>query len=236
VSPLLNKPEFDNYAQSYDAALNEGLALSGESKSYFAEGRVHWLARCLAQREFDPASVLDFGCGTGTSTPFLLDILGAKSVVGLDVSPSSVEIAARTHGAKNTRFALCSEYEANGEIDLAFTNGVFHHIPPADRPAALRQVNAALRPGGLLAFWENNPWSPGTRWIMSRIPFDRDAVLVWPQGARRLLRQAGFNILLTHFAFIFPGFLRRLRWLEPHVRKLALGGQYLVLARKDGTA
>ena len=39
------KSEFDDYAGSYDAALNQGLALSGESKEYFAHERVRWLAR-----------------------------------------------------------------------------------------------------------------------------------------------------------------------------------------------
>src|SRR5262249_19225859 len=116
--------------------------------------------------------------------------------------------------------------------DLAYTTGVFHHIPPTSHMASLRQIWTALKPGGLFAFWEHNPWNPGTRYIMSRIPFDHDAIMVWPRGARRLLRAAGFEIRGTDFVFVFPSFLRRLRWLEPWLCKLPLGGQYLVLARK----
>ena len=80
----LGDAEFDEYAdpEAYDAALDRGISISGEDKSYFARGRVAWLADCLKSHGLRPAQVLDFGCGTGTATPFLLDILeptGASS-------------------------------------------------------------------------------------------------------------------------------------------------------------
>jgi len=37
---------FDGYAKSYDAALSSALAPSGESREFFAHGRVEWLRRC----------------------------------------------------------------------------------------------------------------------------------------------------------------------------------------------
>ena len=67
---------------------------------------------------------------------------------------------------------------------------------------------------------------------MSRVPFDRDAVMLFPHEARRLLRQAGLDIVLTDSLFIFPASLAGLRPLEPRLCKLPIGGQYLVLARK----
>jgi hypothetical protein len=36
----------------------------------------------------------------------------------------------------------------------------------------------------------------------------------------------------TDFVFIFPALLKTLRFLEPPLRKLPLGGQYHVLCRK----
>jgi len=42
-APVYRNPEFDGYAEDYDAALRKGLAVSGESKEYFAERRVEWL-------------------------------------------------------------------------------------------------------------------------------------------------------------------------------------------------
>jgi len=43
--------EFDDYAGNYDAALNQGLALSGEPKEYFARERVRWRV-CLGLLAF----------------------------------------------------------------------------------------------------------------------------------------------------------------------------------------
>jgi SAM-dependent methyltransferase len=226
------KPEFDAFANDYDRALDQGLALSGESKAYFAAGRMHWLAKRLAHLEYDPENVLDFGCGTGGSTPYFFDFLAIDSYVGVDVSAESLAVAVERHGSRSARFCRCSEYSDVDAVDLAFTNGVFHHIPPGARAGALQQIFTALKPGGLFAFWENNPWNPGTRFIMSRIPFDRDAELVWPGAGRQLLRQAGFEILHTDFAFIFPSMLAKLRGLEARLCKVALGGQYMILARK----
>jgi SAM-dependent methyltransferase len=225
-------PQFDAYSQDYDESLHKGLALTGEGKDYFARERVRWLARRLAVLDVSPDTALDFGCGTGSATPYLFDALGISKLTGIDVSPRSIGVAEQLNASGNAQFKLASEYTPASDIDLAFTNGVFHHIPPPERSAALATIHAALRPGGLLAFWENNPWNPGTRMIMSRIPFDRDAIMLWPRAARRLLCAAGFEVLLTDFAFIFPKSLRLLRGFEQHLCKLPLGGQYIILARK----
>ncbi len=80
--------------------------------------------------------------------------------------------------------------------------------------------------------WENNPWNPGTRYVMSRIPFDRDAVTLTPREARALVRANGFDIVDTTFLFIFPRALRWLRALEPPLARLPFGAQYQVLCRK----
>ncbi len=85
----------------------------------------------------------------------------------------------------------------------------------------------------MFAFWENNPWNPGTRYIMSRVSFDANAITITPPEARRLLRAAGFAIVRTDTLFWFPRALRMLRPLEPLLSALPLGGQYLVLCRAE---
>lgn len=233
--PSSQRPLFDAYAKEYDAALMQGISVSGESKEYFAKGRVLWLVRRLAELGERPQSVLDFGCGTGSATPFLLEIPGVKSVLGVDVSQGSVDAARQRHGSTHARFLTLNEFAPVAQADLAFCNGVFHHIPVAERAGAVRFIHRALRPGGLFAFWENNPWNPGTRLVMSRIPFDRDAITLTPPEARRLLRDNGFEILGTDFQFIFPGMLRWLRPLEKALTRLPFGAQYQVLCRKSET-
>ena len=150
---------------------------------------------------------------------------------GVDVSAASLETARETHTRDGATFAMIEE-RIGATFDLAFCNGVFHHIPVAERHGAAAYVHDALLPGGFFALWENNPWNLGTRYIMSRVPFDRDAIMMSPPQTRRLLRDAGFDIVRTDYLFIFPHLLRTLRPLERVLSPFPLGGQYLVLARK----
>lgn len=231
----LDPKSFDAYAADYDAALNEGLRFTGESKEYFARMRIAWVRRMLGGSFAPGWRCLDFGCGTGTAIPFLKRTMEAAEVVGVDTSEESCELARRQHAAAGTRFARPDELcELAGRFDFAYCNGVFHHIPTVARGEAAAQVFGALKPGGWFAFWENNPWNPITRLLMRLVPFDRDAVLLWPAEARRLLRAGGFVIERTDFLFIFPAALGALRPLERWLCKTPAGGQYLVLARKPG--
>jgi SAM-dependent methyltransferase len=223
--------EFDSYASEYDDALAQGISVSGEDKDYFARGRVAWVMKCLKARGEMPQRALDFGCGTGTSIPLLIEG-GVKQALGVDTSEGSLAVARRLHPLRGVSFANAAEYRPDGSMDLAFCNGVFHHIPPAERREALAFIMASLRPKGIFAFWENNPWNPGTRYVMSRIPFDRDAITLSVLEARALVRASGFNILRTDFLFVFPRLLKPLRVLEPALSRLPLGAQYGILCQK----
>ncbi|MBZ5642539.1 MAG: methyltransferase domain-containing protein [Acidobacteriia bacterium] len=223
---------FDQYASAYEQALSVAIAPSGEGREYFAKGRVAWLKHCLDQIKESPRAILDFGCGDGATTPLLLRDLSAEKAVGVDVSEKSLEIARNLHAAVNLQYESMDEFQSWEQMDLAYCNGVFHHIPPARRAEALSLVRRSLRVGGLFSFWENSPWSPATRYVMSRCEFDRDAVLLTPPEARRLLRECGFAVLRTDFRFIFPHALRALRKIEDLVHRLPLGTQYQILCRK----
>jgi SAM-dependent methyltransferase len=221
---------FDAYAHDYDHALNQGLAVSGESRDFFLHGRVAWLKRRLNELRAHAHRVLDYGCGTGTSVGELQTLLGVTDVVGVDLS--SKEIAVARRDVPLGRFFVIQEFVPSGDRDLVYCNGVFHHVPIAERPAAIRYVFEALRPGGLFALWENNPWNPGTRYVMSRIPFDHDAITLSAPETRGLMQAAGFEIVNTDFLFVFPRILRPLRALEPRLARFPLGAQYMVLGRK----
>lgn len=224
--------EFDRYAEDYEAALAQGLSASGEDKAYFARGRIAWLANCLRRLHEQPRAVMDFGCGIGSAVPFFFELLKVESICGLDISERSLAVAKRVHGSARTQFFLFGQYQPREQIDLAFCNGVFHHIPPSERAVAVNYIYRSLRSGGLFALWENNPWNPGTRYVMRRIPFDRDAITLTPPEARALLRTSGFEILRTDFLFIFPRVLKCCRWIEPLLSPLPFGAQYQVLCRK----
>ncbi len=228
---MSDSAEFDQFAENYDDCLNSALAASGENKEFFARERVHWLARCLQEFHQGCRSVLDYGCGVGDTTELLREVLKSESAVGLDVSTSSLERARRNHGT-TCRFLTFPEYTPDESVDVIYCNGVFHHIPPAERAESVRYIFRCLRPGGVFALWENNPWNPGTQYVMHRCDFDRDAVKISPRKAPRLIAQAGLEILRTDYRFFFPRALRALRPLEDSLSWLPLGGQYQVLARK----
>lgn len=225
-------PEFDQYAADYDRALAQGISLSGEGQGYFAQGRVAELAACLQAESIQPRTVLDFGCGTGQATPYLLEQLHAERVIGVDISEGQLAVARRDHGSPRAAFQSLDEHQPAGLVDVAFCNGVFHHIPLDERAAMAGYVFRSLRPGGVFALWENNPWNPGARLVMRRIPFDRHAIMLSAPAARRLLAGAGFEIVSVRFAFVFPRALRALRWIEPRLAQLPAGAQYQVLARR----
>jgi SAM-dependent methyltransferase len=223
---------FDRYASAYEEALSNAIAPSGESREYFAEGRVAWLTRCLDELKMPVHSLLDFGCGDGATTPLLFHALRAQFATGVDVSAKSLDIARTQHGTEQIHFESIGEFQPNGQIDLAYCNGVFHHILPKQRAQALSLVHAAVRRDGFFSFWENNPWSLATRYVMSRCAFDRDAITLSPPAARTLLKQEGFEILRTDFRFIFPRSLRALRRIEDWIYRAPLGTQYQILCRK----
>ncbi len=203
---MIQRTEFDVVANHYEAALDRGISVSGETKDYFAKARIVWLAKhqCFPLAQF----------------------------LGLDTSSPSLQEARRLNFDRRSTFLNCVDYQPVGIIDLAFCNGVFHHILPEHRPGTIDYIHRSLRPGGLFAFWENNPWNPGTRYVMSRIPFDSDAITLSALEAQRLLKDTGFEILRTDFLFIFPRAFRFLRVLEPYLVRLPFGAQYQVLCRK----
>ena len=227
---------FDEFSDSYQKSLDQALRASGEGREYFAKGRVQWLKRCLAELNEIPRAVFDFGCGDGATSPILREALGADSVLGTDTTPKSIAQAKKAFANGSIAYTTLKEFRPTAECDVAYCNGVFHHIPPAERMQNLSLVHSALRPGGLFSFWENNPWNPGTRYVMWRVPFDRDAIMLTPIEARDLLKEAGFQIVRVDYRFIFPRVLGFLRKLEDLLYPLPLGTQYHVLCRKPAAS
>lgn len=221
---------FDRSAE-YEGLLSQGIRLSGEDLHYFAAGRIGDLKKRLGERPV--RRILDFGCGFGHGTAHLAEAFPDAEVTGVDTAEKALEGARERYGGQSIRFANLSGFVPSGAFDLCYVNGVFHHIERAKRPEALRLIRDALGPGGHLALFENNPWNPGARLVMGRIPFDRQAILVSPVEARRLVREAGFRVEgRVRSLFYFPKALRRLRFLEPALAGLPMGAQYYVLCRK----
>lgn len=219
---------FDAVAARYEEELSEGLAVTGEDSAFYARGRISALYSTLSpESRKSVQKILDFGCGVGGSRKYFYEFWPDAEYVGFDPSEASLKVAAKRHLQPKTAWTLSSAGLVN--FDLVFTNGVFHHILPKERDLAFRAVRTALRPTGLFAFFENNPWNPGTLYIMRRVKFDRDAATISPRKARHLLRIKGFSPIHFSSLFYFPSAFACLRPLERWLRQIPLGGQYFYI-------
>lgn len=232
---MTNEAEFDAFAASYRETLDRAISVSGEDATYFARSRVQWLQAVLASRSIACRSILDFGCGTGIGVNFLKQYFDAAEVTGVDISRKSLQIAEQHHNESNIQFLHADEYAPRGDQDLVFSSGVLHHIAVTERARWTSLLARSLRPGGLCAIWENNPWSLPARYCMKVNPFDRDAVMLSASSTRRLCREAGLKVLSTHYRFIFPRVLSALRPMEKHLERLPIGAQYVVLSQVANT-
>jgi len=112
--------------------------------------------------------VIDVGCGTGSTTMELAELVGPEgSVLALDLSQPMLALARRhsaEHGLDNVRF-LCADAQSHrfelAAHDLLISRfGVMFFSDPI---AAFANLRTALRSGGRLGFvcWaalERNPW------------------------------------------------------------------------------
>jgi ubiquinone/menaquinone biosynthesis C-methylase UbiE len=104
--------------------------------------------------------VLDVGCSGGYLARLLASAVGpAGSVTGID--PSSPAIAyARRRAPANCTFAIgvAQDLEVpDGWFDVVTSTLAVHHVPEAERPAALAEMHRVTRPGGRLLVADFRP-------------------------------------------------------------------------------
>jgi ubiquinone/menaquinone biosynthesis C-methylase UbiE len=225
---------FDGYAQSYAATVDQAIRASGESVDYFTQLKVD-LAR---EHVLSPVrTLMDFGCGIGNSTRALATAFPEARLTGIDPSTASIDTARSLIGPRPDRI----EYVAgkteclpfpDESFDVAFTACVFHHIERKDHEHWAREIHRVLRPGAPFFIFEHNPLNPLTRRVVRDCPFDEGVTLLQPAYARRMLRRAGFVAAHARYYFFFPRALAALRFLEPALRRVPLGGQYYVVAAR----
>ena len=231
-----NNAEFDVYAKEYGEMHRQSIRISGEPPEFFAEYKVKDAARLIAKNVGFDANVriLDFGSGTGGSTPFFAKHLPKARLTCADVSSESLRIA-------QERFSHLAEYKLlDGEelpfpdasFDFVFSTCVFHHIPEIKHVDILREMHRVLRANGLIFIYEHNPYNPLTVRTVNSCPFDANAVLIKPKTLRDRINAAGFADIKSTFRLFFPGPLRVFAWFEVLLGWLPLGAQYYATGRK----
>ena len=111
----------------------------------------------VSPAEFDGKRILDFGCGSGSSTMVLARMFPNSRIVGLELSPEYLKIArARLdfYGYTNVTFELSpsgtSLPPGLGQFDFIVMSAVFEHLLPAERRIVMPQIWAHLSIGGCL--------------------------------------------------------------------------------------
>lgn len=116
--------------------------------------RLAALRQWLQAQSFpDAASALDFGCGTGDFCALLAERFA--TVVGCDLSPAVLAVAAQRHPSPRIR------YTADVDVALAQRHALIlcvtvlqHVVDDAELRALLRRFAAALEPGGQVVVLE----------------------------------------------------------------------------------
>ncbi len=214
-------PQFDAYAEQYDEMHRRNVAASGEGPEYFAEYKCRVLQRLVPA----DARVLDFGCGIGNLTRFL--VRAFTHVEGYDPSSKSVERAQALVPEAKFGHELEALEASTTRFDAIVVANVLHHVPPPERAPLLERVAKLLAPKGRLVVFEHNPLNPLTRRAVSTCEFDEDAILLPVQEATSLLRYVGLRGVVHDYVVFFPRPLKALRGIEPRLGWLPLGAQYV---------
>ena len=101
--------------------------------------------------------VLEIACGTGYWTAVIAP--GARSVVGIDINPETLEIAeAKSYPPGRVTFEASDVRDAlvkHRGRDAAFAGFWWSHIPRTERRAFVESLSAALAPGAIVVALDN---------------------------------------------------------------------------------
>lgn len=224
--------EFDRLAPEYKELLDDSV------REYFAPGSEFFVTRKMdmllefaARERVDTrqATWLDVGCGKG-------DLLRAGQsnfarALGCDVSIGMIT-ECRDLGVVHQVDPLRLPFE-DGSVDWVTAVCIFHHVNPPERAPLVADIYRVLRPGGIFAMIEHNPFNPVVQLIVRRTPVDENAKLLTARTARRLMQKASMQAVATRYFLYVPQ--RVYGWAAPveqMLDRVPLGGQYVVFGKK----
>lgn len=179
-------------------------ALGADYEKAFAHAPAHLSALEWLTGQLPPEGgrVLDVGSGTGRPTAAVL-VAAGHSVLGVDVSPVMVDLAARqVPGAEFRRADIRELPLEDRSFDAVCVFFSLLQMSRADQAALMRRLGAALKPGGHL--------------VLATVPADVEDVEVvfmgrairatsFPEeGVLALARDAGLTVLSTESALFTP--------------------------------
>lgn len=157
--------------------------VDGGYLSLVAESDGHSRRRILEVLVRPGQRVLDVGCGPGTDTPVIAQMVGAEGlVVGIDVDGAMIDRA--NDRVASQSFAAWVEHRqadtralpfSDGAFDLVRAERVLMHVP--EHEVAIKEMARVLKPGGTLSLADPD-WST--------LSFDTDLVNIERAFVRHL--------------------------------------------------
>lgn len=138
-----------------------------------------------------PFTILDVGCGPGRDLKTFTEL--GHLAIGLEGSPRLAAMARAHSGCEVWEQNLLTLQLPSQRFDGLFANAVLFHVPSAELPRVLRELHAALKPGGVL--FSSNPSGEGQEgWHGGRYGVFHD-LPTW----RRHMEAAGFAELEHYY-------------------------------------
>jgi len=177
---------------------------------WVAKGDMLFTGRCpvLAGLVKRDASVLDIGCGEGTTLKYLQDAAGVHGH-GLDISSKAVEMARHKGVRADQADASAPDFKIGGEYDHIIISEVLEHIPNPEE--LLFKVKGKFKVSLLISIPNSAYYIHRLRLLFGRFPVQ----WAWHPGEhlrfwsltdfRELLEASGFEIVSvrTHSGFLF---------------------------------
>ncbi len=151
-------------------------------------------------------SVLDCGCGVGSITLDLAELVAPGQVMGVDMDAGQLEAAraaAKQRGLTNVTFEQGDIYQlrfADQQFDAVLAHTLLYHL--SDQLRALREIQRVLRPGGVAGLSDDDfstvTFSPDLpEWhilleLWSRVVRHNGGNPFYSRHLRGLLLEAGF--------------------------------------------
>jgi SAM-dependent methyltransferase len=112
--------------------------------------------KVLANRAIPAGRGLDLGCGDGILTGVLLNEVGERNLVGIDLDPLETT-AARRHAFYSAVHTCSADAipEPAASFDFVVSNSVLEHIPPLE--GTIAEVARLLKKGGRFFFTVPGP-------------------------------------------------------------------------------
>ena len=224
--------DFDDHAEHYVDSVDRSVSFTGRDSAFFARRKVELLEE-LALRsvgQLSGLSVLDVGCGTGTTDRHLVDHVG--SLCGVDVSREMLVLAA--HNVPDASYEWYNGEKLpfpDGSFDIAVAICVLHHVPMSARAMFVAELHRATRDGGLVAVFEHNPLNPLTRHAVNSCELDNGVVLAKGRDVGAYLLAAGAQCIERSDFLFTPVGGAAGRTIDGFLHRLPLGGQYVTSAR-----